>query len=51
MKWYRNNEIHRFDQPIGKQYNYGYGLEFASELEKKGRKNAHLNIENDMLKK
>ncbi|TYS21212.1 transposase, partial [Bacillus altitudinis] len=20
MKWYRENQLHRFDQPIGKQY-------------------------------
>lgn len=50
-KWYRNNEIHRFDQPIGKQYTFGHGPEFASELEKKDRQNAHLKMENDILKK
>jgi len=51
MRWYRNNEIHRFDQPIGKQYSFGHGPEFASELEKKDRQNAHLKMENDILKK
>ena len=35
MRWYRANEIHRFDQPIGKQYSFGHGPEFASENEKK----------------
>ena len=32
MRWYRANEIHRFDQPIGKQYSFGHGPEFASVL-------------------
>ncbi|EXJ22892.1 Transposase [Alkalibacterium sp. AK22] len=35
MKWCRTNQIHRFDQPIGKQYLYGLGPEFKSEEEKK----------------
>lgn len=51
MKWYRNNEIYRFDQPIGKQYSFGHGPEFVSELEKKERQNTHLKMENDILKK
>ncbi|WP_411842499.1 IS3 family transposase [Salinicoccus sp. HZC-1] len=51
MRWYRANEIHRFDQPIGKQYSFGHGPEFTSELEKKERQNSHLKMENDILKK
>ena len=51
MKWHRNNELYRFDQPIGKQYTFGHGPEFTSELEKKDRQNAHLRMENDILKK
>lgn len=51
MKWYRENEIHRFDQPIGKQYSFGHGPEFASEDEKKDRQHAQLKMENDILKK
>jgi transposase-like protein len=31
MKWYRDSEIYRFDQPIGKQYTFGHGPEFASD--------------------
>ncbi|WP_425322209.1 hypothetical protein [Brevibacillus laterosporus] len=23
MRWYRNGETHRFEQPVGKQYTYG----------------------------
>lgn len=25
MRWYRANELNRFDQPIGKQYSFGMG--------------------------
>jgi transposase len=51
MKWYRENEIHRFDQPIGKQYSYGLGPDHLSEEEKKERKYDHLKQENEILKK
>lgn len=51
MKWYRNNEIYRFDQPIGKQYTYGHGPEGQAESEKIDRKIAHLEMENEILKK
>lgn len=37
MKWYRKNEIYRFDQPIGKQYTYGHGPELAGEDDKRER--------------
>ncbi|WP_377946574.1 hypothetical protein [Alkalibacillus flavidus] len=51
MRWYHNSEIHRFDQPIGKQYSYGHGPEFKSEDERKNRQIDHLKAENDILKK
>lgn len=51
MRWYRSNEIHRFDQPIGKQYSFGHGPEFASESEKKDRQYDHMKMENEILKK
>lgn len=35
MKWYRENQVHRFDQPIGKQYSYGHGPDYSSDEEKK----------------
>lgn len=25
MNWYRTNQIHRFQQSVGKQYSYGKG--------------------------
>ncbi|KEQ21567.1 helix-turn-helix domain-containing protein, partial [Paenibacillus tyrfis] len=34
MRWYRSGDIHRLEQPVGKQYSYGKGPEYASELEK-----------------
>ncbi|WP_036690970.1 helix-turn-helix domain-containing protein, partial [Paenibacillus tyrfis] len=34
MRWYRAGEFHRLEQPVGKQYSYGKGPEYASELEK-----------------
>ena len=51
MRWYQANEIHRFDQPIGKQYSYGHGPEFTSEAEKKDHQISHLKMENEILKK
>lgn len=51
MRWYRANEIYRFDQPIGKQYTYGHGPELSSETEKKERQISHLKMENEILKK
>lgn len=51
MKWYRENQIHRFDQPIGKQYTYGHGPDNSSEKEITERKMNHLTQENEILKK
>lgn len=51
MRWYRTNEIYRFDQPIGKQYTFGHGPEFASEDDKRERQLSHLKMENEILKK
>ncbi len=31
MKWYRENQIYRFDQPIGKQYSYGHRPDRSSD--------------------
>ncbi|MDM5317967.1 IS3 family transposase [Fictibacillus sp. b24] len=51
MRWYRDNEVHRFDQPIGKQYSYGLGPNSLSEEEKKERQFNHYKQENEILKK
>lgn len=51
VKWYRNGEVYRFDQPIGKQYSYGHGPESSTEDERKTRQIDHLKMENEILKK
>ena len=51
LKWYHKNEIFRFDQPIGKQYTFGHGPEFASEDVKRERQLSHMRMENEILKK
>jgi len=51
MRWYKKNELYRFDQPVGKQYTYGHGPEGKSEQEIKDRKMMHLEMENEILKK
>jgi len=51
MRWYRANEIYRFDQPIGKQYTFGHGPETTSEEDKRERQFSHLKMENEILKK
>ncbi|MDW2886246.1 IS3 family transposase [Exiguobacterium artemiae] len=51
MRWYRSNELYRFDQPIGKQYTYGHGPDSASEDDKRERQMSHLKMENEILKK
>lgn len=51
MKWYRNGEMYRFDQPIGKQYTFGHGPESLSEDDRVNNQLVHLKMENEILKK
>jgi len=51
MKWYREGQLHRLDQPVGKQYSYGKGPEFASETEKLHAEIRFLKQQIDVLKK
>ncbi|GAF12999.1 transposase [Bacillus sp. JCM 19046] len=51
MKWYRDNQVHRYNQPIGKQYSYGHGPDPISEDENNKRQIQQLKQENDILKK
>jgi transposase len=51
MKWYRNGEIYRFHQPVGKQYTYGKGPEFESEMAKLQAENRYLKQQIEVLKK
>jgi hypothetical protein len=43
-RWYQNDELHLFYQPVGKQYTYGKGMKQLSEVEQ-----LHLQVE--LLKK
>ena len=43
-RWYKNDELHRFTQPLGKHYTYGKGLEQLSEVEQ-------VRLQVDLLKK
>lgn len=51
MMWFRKGEMYRFAQPIGKQYSYGKGPDGLTELEQLKRKNQHLEIQLEILKK
>lgn len=51
MRWYRSGESHRLEQPVGKQYSYGKGPEYPSEIEKLKAENRFLKQQLDVLKK
>ncbi|PAD94348.1 IS3 family transposase, partial [Terribacillus saccharophilus] len=51
VKWYKTGEVHRFEQPVGKQYTYGKGPVYTSELEKLQAENRFLRQQNEVFKK
>jgi transposase len=51
MRWYRNGELHRLKQPVGKQYTFGKGPDFHSDLEKVQAENRFLKQQIEVLKK
>lgn len=51
MRWYRSGELNRLEQPVGKQYTYGKGPEYSSELEQLKAENRFLKQQLDVLKK
>ncbi|WHY22998.1 IS3 family transposase [Bacillus halotolerans] len=51
VRWHKAGETHRFEQPVGKQYTYGKGPEYASELEKLQAENRYLRQQNEVFKK
>lgn len=51
MKWYQNGELHRLEQPVGKQYSYGKEPNYESEIEKLQAENRFLRQQIDVLKK
>ncbi|MED4298333.1 IS3 family transposase [Priestia megaterium] len=51
MRWYKNGEMHRFEQPVGKQYSYGKGPGFKNEISKLKAENRYLTQQIEGLKK
>lgn len=51
MKWYRAGELHRFHQPVGKQYSYGKGPEYDSEESRLRAEVHYLKQQVEVLKK
>ncbi|SEO22876.1 Helix-turn-helix domain-containing protein, partial [Terribacillus saccharophilus] len=42
VRWYKAGETHRFEQPVGKQYTFGKGPVYSSEMEKLQAENRFL---------
>lgn len=51
VRWHKAGDTHRFEQPVGKQYTYGKGPEYSSELERLRAENRYLSQQNEVLKK
>lgn len=51
MRWYRNGELHRLEQPVGKQYSFGKGPEYENETAKLQVENRYLKHQIEVLKK
>lgn len=51
MRWYREGQLHRLEQPVGKQYSFAKGPEFSSEIEKLQAEVRFLKQQIDVLKK
>lgn len=51
MKWFRANKLERLAQPIGKQYKYGKGPAYASEVEQLRTENRFMQQQIEVLKK
>ncbi len=51
VRWHKTGDTHRFEQPVGKQYTYGKGPEYSSELEKLQAENRYLRQQSEVLKK
>ena len=48
LRWYKNGETHRFNQPVGKQYTYGKGV---YEIERLRMENKQLKARIDIMGK
>ena len=51
LRWYKNGETHRFNQPVGKQYTYGKVVSEESEIERLRMENKQLKARIDIMGK
>ena len=51
VRWHKNGETYRFQQPVGKQYTYGKGPEEQDDLTKLEIENHFLKQQVEILKK
>ena len=51
LRWYKNGETHKFNQPVGKQYTYGKGVLEESEIERLRMENKQLKARIDIMGK
>jgi transposase-like protein len=51
MRWFRANKLERLSQPVGKQYSYGKGPEYASEVDQLRAENRFMQQQIEVLKK
>lgn len=51
MRWYRNGETHRFNQPIGKQYSFHKGIHEMNEVDQLKLRVKQLEMHNELLGK
>lgn len=51
MKWFKEEESHRFSQGVGKQYSYGKGIYEDSVESQKDKRIRQLEMEIEVLKK
>ena len=51
IRWYRNGEAHRFEQPPGKQYSFNKGVLELTELERLRLRVKQLEMHNELLGK
>ena len=51
LRWYKNGETHRFNQPVGKQYTYCKGVLEESEIERLRMENKQLKARIDIMGK
>lgn len=50
-RWYRNGELHRLEQPVGKQYTFGFGPQDITDGERKNNRLKFLEQQVVILKK